>query len=155
MNVITIDIPALRERGEDILSLVTHFADRQAQAEGCHPIQFDTETREILHAHQWRGNVRELKNLIERLTILYPGKTISADLLPGEFHHQDDIHQTNEINRSTSPPHPQLQDRLDVTERHIVQDALEQADGHKGRAAEILGISRHALKRRLQRLGLQ
>ncbi|WP_339859565.1 sigma-54 dependent transcriptional regulator [Thalassospira alkalitolerans] len=155
LNVITIDIPALRERGEDILSLVTHFADRQAQAEGCHPIQFDTETREILHAHQWRGNVRELKNLIERLTILYPGKTISADLLPGEFHHQDDIHQTNEINRSTSPTPPQLQDRLDVTERHIVQDALEQADGHKGRAAEILGISRHALKRRLQRLGLQ
>ena len=155
LNVITIDIPALRARGEDILSLVSHFADRQAQAEGCRPIEFDSETQGILRAHPWRGNVRELKNLIERLTILYPGKTISADVLPGEFHQTDDPHYSDGANRLSNTAHPQLQDRLDVTERHIVQDALEQADGHKGRAAEILGISRHALKRRLQRLGLQ
>ena len=155
LNVITIDIPALRARGEDILSLVSHFADRQAQAEGCRPIEFDSETQGILRAHPWRGNVRELKNLIERLTILYPGKTISADVLPGEFHQTDDPHPSDGTNRLSNAAHPQLQDRLDVTERHIVQDALEQADGHKGRAAEILGISRHALKRRLQRLGLQ
>ena len=155
LNVITIDIPALRARGEDILSLVSHFADRQAQAEGCRPIEFDSETQGILRAHPWRGNVRELKNLIERLTILYPGKTISADVLPGEFHHQGDSSAMNAETASEAATTPQLQDRLDVTERHIVQDALEQADGHKGRAAEILGISRHALKRRLQRLGLQ
>ncbi|RCK30012.1 sigma-54-dependent transcriptional regulator [Thalassospira lucentensis] len=155
LNVITIDIPALRARGEDILSLVSHFADRQAQAEGCRPIEFDSETQGILRTHPWRGNVRELKNLIERLTILYPGKTISADVLPGEFHQTDDPHYSDGANRLSNAAHPQLQDRLDVTERHIVQDALEQADGHKGRAAEILGISRHALKRRLQRLGLQ
>ena len=99
--------------------------------------------------------MRELKNLIERLTILYPGKTISADVLPGEFHHQGDSSAMNAETASEAATTPQLQDRLDVTERHIVQDALEQADGHKGRAAEILGISRHALKRRLQRLGLQ
>jgi len=155
LNVITIDIPALRARGEDILSLVSHFADRQAQAEGCRPIEFDSETQGMLRTHPWRGNVRELKNLIERLTILYPGKTISADVLPGEFHQTDDPHYSDGANRLSNTAHPQLQDRLDVTERHIVQDALEQADGHKGRAAEILGISRHALKRRLQRLGLQ
>jgi DNA-binding NtrC family response regulator len=155
LNVITIDIPALRARGEDILSLVSHFADRQAQAEGCRPIEFDSETQGILRTHPWRGNVRELKNLIERLTILYPGKTISADVLPGEFHHQGDSSAMNAETASEAATTPQLQDRLDVTERHIVQDALEQADGHKGRAAEILGISRHALKRRLQRLGLQ
>lgn len=155
LNVITIDIPALRARGEDILSLVRHFTDRQAQAEGCHPIQFDSETQDILLAHPWRGNVRELKNLIERLTILYPGKTITSDVLPGEFHQQGDPSLTNAEAPPANANAPQLQDRLDVTERHIVQDALEQADGHKGRAAEILGISRHALKRRLQRLGLQ
>ncbi|WP_417822992.1 sigma-54-dependent transcriptional regulator [Thalassospira lucentensis] len=155
LNVITIDIPALRARGEDILSLVSHFADRQAQAEGCRPIEFDSETQGMLRTHPWRGNVRELKNLIERLTILYPGKTISADVLPGEFHQTDDPHYSDGANRLSNTAHPQLQDRLDVTERHIVQNALEQADGHKGRAAEILGISRHALKRRLQRLGLQ
>ena len=147
LNVITIDIPALRARGEDILSLVSHFADRQAQAEGCRPIEFDSETQGILRTHPWRGNVRELKNLIERLTILYPGKTISADVLPGEFHHQGDSSAMNAETASEAATTPQLQDRLDVTERHIVQDALEQADGHKGRAAEILGISRHARHR--------
>lgn len=161
LNVITIDIPALRERGEDILDLVEHFSEKQAKAEGCHPIEFAPETKEILLSHPWRGNVRELKNLIERLTILYPAKTISPDLLPAEFHETGDSAAANTGDRTqiqatamASDP-SQLQDRLDLTERHLVQNALDQADGHKGRAAEILGISRHALKRRLQRLGLQ
>ncbi|MFX4229788.1 MAG: helix-turn-helix domain-containing protein [Porticoccaceae bacterium] len=146
-------IPALRHRGDDIIKLVDHFADHQAKAEGCHPIHFDDAALELLRHHRWRGNVRELKNLIERLTILYPSKQISPDLLPAEFHVTDegsDDLQAEHFSRS-----PQLQDRMDSTERHLVQDALDQADGHKGRAAEILGISRHALKRRLQRLGLQ
>lgn len=150
LNVITIDIPALRTRGEDILALVAHFADRQAKAEGCLPIHFDPATQDMLLTHEWRGNVRELKNLIERLTILYPAKTITPDLLPAEFHGQDD----RDGPASDDSQSIQLQDRLNHTERHIVQGALDEADGHKGRAAEILGISRHALKRRLQRLGL-
>ncbi|WP_417826131.1 sigma-54-dependent transcriptional regulator [Thalassospira povalilytica] len=153
LNVITIDIPALRHRGEDIISLVDHFADHQAKAEGCHPIHFDDATLELLRHHRWRGNVRELKNLIERLTILYPSKQISPDLLPAEFHVTDD--NPDDLHAGVSDGNAQLQDRMDNTERHLVQDALDQADGHKGRAAEILGISRHALKRRLQRLGLQ
>lgn len=153
LNVITIDIPALRHRGEDIISLVDHFADHQAKAEGCHPIHFDDATLELLRHHRWRGNVRELKNLIERLTILYPSKQISPDLLPAEFHATDN--NPNDLQSGYSDGNAQLQDRMDNTERHLVQDALDQADGHKGRAAEILGISRHALKRRLQRLGLQ
>ena len=143
LNVITIDIPALRHRGEDIIKLVDHFADHQAKAEGCHPIHFDEATLDV----------RELKNLIERLTILYPSKQISPDLLPAEFHVTDD--NPDDLHGGVSDGTAQLQDRMDNTERHLVQDALDQADGHKGRAAEILGISRHALKRRLQRLGLQ
>lgn len=155
LNVITIDIPALRDRDDDIFSLVAHFSEKQANSEGCHPISFAPETQSILLSHSWRGNVRELKNLIERLTILYPAKTISPDLLPPEFHEPNDA-KVETVRRSIGhDTAPQLQDRLDHTERHIVQNALDQADGHKGRAAEILGISRHALKRRLQRLGLQ
>lgn len=154
LNVITIDIPALRARGEDIIKLVEHFADKQAKAEGCHPINFAPETMDILLAHRWRGNVRELKNLIERLTILYPAKTISPELLPAEFHEAEITGESHSPQDAHSNG-PQLQDRLDTTERNLVRDALDQADGHKGRAAEILGISRHALKRRLQRLGLQ
>ncbi len=79
---------------------------------------------------------------------------IYPELLPAEFH-EDELHDEREPHQPASSNAPQLQDRLDTTERTLVRDALDQANGHKGRAAEILGISRHALKRRLQRLGLQ
>lgn len=90
--------------------------------------------------------MRELKNLIERLTILYPGRRILPDDLPQEFHADGEAEAV--LDRMA------LEERLENTERELVLDALKRASGHKGRAAELLGISRHALKRRLQRLGL-
>ncbi|PBN41045.1 sigma 54-interacting transcriptional regulator, partial [Sphingobium sp. D43FB] len=68
LNVITLDIPALRERGEDVLLLAQHFSRRQAVEEGVEPIRFLPDSVQALARHRWPGNVRELKNLIERLT---------------------------------------------------------------------------------------
>ncbi|WP_095155156.1 sigma-54 dependent transcriptional regulator [Pseudomonas sp. Irchel 3E13] len=144
LNVITIDIPALRERGDDILLLARHFAARQAQEEKAAPIELQADAAAALVRHRWPGNVRELKNLIERLTILLPGQAISAAQLPAHLH--------------SSEPAPTslsaLDDQLERAERELVNDALSRSAGHKGLAADLLGISRHALKRRLQRLGL-
>ena len=91
--------------------------------------------------------VRRFPRLHLALSAVLAITVVAMALSPesGESHSQQDAHSNG----------PQLQDRLDTTERNLVRDALDQADGHKGRAAEILGISRHALKRRLQRLGLQ
>lgn len=143
LNVIQVKVPALRERKGDVPLLAAHFAMRYAREEACAAISFAADAQEMLTAHSWPGNVRELKNLIERLTILMPGREISADDLPVEMW--------------GAPPPPvaaSIADNLASTERGLLENALTQASGHKGRAAEILGISRHALKRRLQRLGL-
>ncbi|EJD6677591.1 sigma-54-dependent Fis family transcriptional regulator [Pseudomonas aeruginosa] len=145
LNVITIDIPALRDRGDDVLLLARHFARRQAQEENVEPIRFEPDSIATVSTHPWPGNVRELKNLVERLTILFPGQAISARQLPAHM--------------QPAQPAPQgfavLGDQLDQAERELVNDALNRTAGHKGLAAQLLGISRHALKRRLQRLGIQ
>ncbi|WP_175650051.1 sigma-54-dependent transcriptional regulator [Pseudomonas sp. Marseille-P9899] len=145
LNVITIDIPALRERGDDLLLLARHFAARQAREEKAAPIDLQADAAAALVRHRWPGNVRELKNLIERLTILLPGQAISAAQLPAHL--------------QASEPAPTslsaLDDQLERAERELVNDALSRSAGHKGLAADLLGISRHALKRRLQRLGIE
>ncbi len=145
LNVITIDIPALRERGDDILLLARHFAARQAREEKAAPVDFQADAAAALVRHRWPGNGRELKNLIERLTILMPGQAIAAAQLPAAMH--------------SAEPAPSslsaLDDQLERAERELVTDALSRSAGHKGLAADLLGISRHALKRRLQRLGIE
>lgn len=145
LNVITLDIPALRERGDDILLLARHFAAHQAREEKVAPIEFQPDSAAALVRHRWPGNVRELKNLIERLTILLPGQTIGSAQLPAHL--------------QTAEPAPTslsaLDDQLERAERDLVNDALSRSAGHKGLAADLLGISRHALKRRLQRLGIE
>ncbi|WP_422419526.1 sigma-54-dependent transcriptional regulator [Pseudomonas sp. GZD-222] len=145
LNVITLDIPALRERGDDILLLARHFAAHQAREEKVAPIEFQSDSAAALVRHRWPGNVRELKNLIERLTILLPGQAIGSAQLPAHL--------------QTTEPAPTslsaLDGQLERAERDLVNDALSRSAGHKGLAADLLGISRHALKRRLQRLGIE
>jgi len=145
LNVITIDIPALRERGEDILLLARHFAERQAREEQGAAIAFQADAEAALLRHRWPGNVRELKNLVERLTILMPGQAIAAAQLPAT------MQSAEPMSANRSP----IEDQLERAERELVFDALSRSAGHKGMAADILGISRHALKRRLQRLGIE
>lgn len=141
LHVIELLIPPLRERGNDIDLMLEQFAEIQAREERCQPIHYALETLEHLRHYAWPGNVRELKNLVERLTILYPGQLIEPSHLPVEMQ-RDDLH----------PDY--LGERMRCTERQIVMDALSETGGHKGKAAEFLGLSRHAFKRRLQRLGL-
>lgn len=145
LNVITVDIPALRERGDDLLLLAQYFAGRQATEEGVEAIRFLPDCVAALRQHRWPGNVRELKNLVERLTILSPGQAISAAMLPAHV----------QTAPSAGSPELMLGDQLERAERDLVTDALTRSAGHKGLAAQLLGISRHALKRRLQRLGIE
>ncbi len=154
LNVINVAVPALRERAGDALVLADHFAARYAHQEGCAPISLAPETAALLEAHPWPGNVRELKNLIERLTILYPGRVISPDLLPQELRGGTAPLVPGAEAGGASASAGTIGDHMDQAERQLLLEALGRASGHKGRAAETLGISRHALKRRLQRLGL-
>lgn len=157
LNVIQLLIPPLRQRGSDIAALTTHFAARYAREEHCTPIRFSGDALAVLLGYRWPGNVRELKNLVERLTILQPGRTIHAADLPGEMVATPAT--PVEAPALAGDANPALaagpiESQLADAERQMVEAALRQVAGQKGRAAEILGISRHALKRRLRRLGL-
>ncbi|MCR6632439.1 MAG: sigma-54 dependent transcriptional regulator [Magnetospirillum sp.] len=146
LNVIQLRLPPLRERSGDVLPLARHFACRLAVESGCAPVRLEAGAERLLEAYSWPGNVRELKNLMERFTILYPGQTITPMELPPNLLRPG---ADNGVATGSS-----LSDSLDFSERVLLTEALARAGGQKGRAAELLGISRHSFKRRLQRLGL-
>jgi sigma-54 specific flagellar transcriptional regulator A len=83
LNVYPIVVPPLRERGEDVLQLFEHFAEKFALDDQA-PIRLAADAADVLLARAWPGNVRELSNLVERLSIRYPGEQINADMLPPE-----------------------------------------------------------------------
>ncbi|WP_290697151.1 sigma-54 dependent transcriptional regulator [Amphritea sp.] len=146
LNVLPVDIPGLSQRDRDVILLLTHFSELFAKQEGCEPIQLEDSVLSLLEQYDWPGNIRELKNLMERLTILYPGKQITVDMLPVEFHSGK---------RGVPEVKDDYREAVEDHERQLILDALKESDWRKGLAAEKLGISRHALKRRIQRLNLE
>lgn len=144
LNILPLTVPALAERGDDIWLLALYFAEHFAGTEGCEPVGFSEEVRAAFLDYPWPGNVRELRNIVERLTILYPGRRIGLSQLPPEFCGHGDGEKAGGI-----------RDKIARTELDVITSALAQAGGRKGIAAEQLGISRHALKRRMQRLGME
>lgn len=142
LNVMPVRLPPLKEREGDVELLTRYFAQRFAEDAGVRPIAFAKPVGEYLRSYPWPGNVRELKNLIERLTILYSGQTISVDQLPVEIREAEVRVPLN------------IEDSIQAVERNLVLDALRKSAGKKGRTADQLGISRHALKRKMQKLGL-
>lgn len=136
LNVLSLYIPPLRERCEDIIPLIHYFLD-QLSATPSLPPTFSTDAVSFLTTYSWPGNVRELKNLCERLTtILHDGEVIDVTFLKHLMDYQESI-------------------RLPRTKAKSIEDferALSQAGGKVGRAADILGIHRTTVWRRLKRL---
>jgi two-component system response regulator AtoC len=143
LMVIPLEIPPLRDRETDAWLLANFFAESLSHREGSKPITFSLDVYNIFNEYRWPGNIRELRNIIERLTILYPGQLISRDRLPVDLWHL------------TKPTEKTIKDTLNDAERVLVLRALDDHDGKKGLTAEKLGISRHALKRRIKKLGLE
>lgn len=159
INVICLKIPALRSRGDDVVHLAEHFALQYAHEEGVLPIRISAPAQTLLATYRWPGNVRELKNLIERLTILFPGREIGLAELPPEITLVGQSVQTGadtatKTTDQLSSSEISFNETLADTERQLLLSALRECGGHKGRAADRLGISRHAFKRRLQRLAI-
>jgi DNA-binding NtrC family response regulator len=151
LNVVPFTIPPLRERAEDLTLLLEHFIESSARKEGVTPIHISPQVMQIMQGYGWPGNVRELKNLIERWTILHPGESITPAELPPDMNGGDVLQGT----RAVSLGDGSIEDVLDRIERQLIDQALAATHGHRGLTAEKLGISRHALKRRMQRLGMQ
>ncbi|MBO6813137.1 MULTISPECIES: sigma-54-dependent transcriptional regulator [Marinobacter] len=156
LNVMPLTIPSLAERKEDIPVLTTNFVSELAAQEGCKPIRLTPETLARLRNYDWPGNIRELRNTIERLTILHAGESISVDRLPPEIIDSSDQMPplVTEKDADSNESHGSLTSEIAKREAQCILDALAQSNGRKGEAANSLGISRHALKRRMQKLGL-
>ncbi len=148
LNVIPFYLPALREHSEDIPKLADFFLSHFAQAYGRKAKRFSESARTALCRYRWGGNVRELKNLVERLVILVPGAKIDRRHLPSNF-----LHEPHRSHR----PHSDFASLRHVrqsSERDYILRKLEEFQGNVSRTAEFLGLNRSHLYRKMKSLGL-
>ena len=138
LNVISIALPPLRERSEDIEPLAMHFLTKYARRIRKEIRGFSPESLQILKTYHWPGNVRELENVIERAAILTRGDLVTPDVLP-----------VQPRNQASAPLPGNRLISLEAIEREHIEQVLRRTGYHKSRSAEILGISRKTLDRKI------
>jgi DNA-binding NtrC family response regulator len=162
LNVITLSMPALRERPEDVPDLAQHFLREFAQRSGKPIEQFDDDAMLALRAYRWPGNIRELENAIERAVVVADGTVLTLDDLPEE------VRKSSMVEFLDYEGSPALdgaapsdrwgvrteRDRRDRDERAALEHALAATAGNKAEAARLLGMARSTLVSRLKKHGL-
>jgi transcriptional regulator with PAS, ATPase and Fis domain len=146
LNVITIRLPPLTDRSDDIPLLASHFLSQKSQAMGKDIRFIDPEAMALLTQYGWPGNVRELENVIERAVALENGENIRAEDLPESIRN---------LSIETYRHTPSVIPTLDEQEKHYIQWVLEKSGGNKTKAAKIMGIDRVSLWRKLKRYGIE
>lgn len=147
LGVITIDVPSLRNRTEDIPSLTTHFMDALKSTTMPHK-EISSAAMNIMQGYSWPGNIRELRNVIERLMILVDRDTIEVSDLPPAIQKQSLEARTDILPRKGRLP------TLKEVERTYIERVMKQYDGQRTKAAEILGITRATLYNKLKKYGV-
>jgi two-component system nitrogen regulation response regulator NtrX len=147
LNVIPFHVPPLRERKEDIPALAAFFLEEFARAYGRKPKELTPQALAVLEDHHWPGNIRELRNLIERIVILNPQSRIDARHIPLPLSRKTPGDKT--LQRYGS-----LHDVREAAEREYIQKKLEECAGNVSRAAEVLGLERSNLYRKMRTLGI-
>ena len=147
INLITVKLPSLRERREDIPLLARHFADRQAELNGLPRTEFSADALNFLSRLPYPGNIRELKNLVER-TILVSGKsTLDASDFDAQYLRSNEPVKASDASSLAGMT-------LDEIERQTILQALDRHKGNLSQVAMTLGISRAALYRRLEKFNI-
>jgi two-component system response regulator HydG len=153
LNVFTVDLPPLRERGDDVLMLADHFVQTLGSRMGKGEPGIARDAREALLAHRWPGNIRELQNAVERALIVSDGGLLTAA-------HFAIVPRRPSPAPPAAPavaaaPPDAVGSSLPDLEKRLVVEALAAADGNKSRAAKRLGLTRAQLYTRLKRFGLE
>ena len=155
LNVVPVRIPPLRERREDIPELANHFLARFAAERRIPPPTLSEEAVAALQAHDWPGNVRQLRNIIERTIILAPGDrvgSIDVDLLPSEvIDHQGSVGMSSATLTIMGSP---LREARESFEREYLKIQIRRFSGNISRTASFIGMERSALHRKLKALGI-
>jgi two-component system nitrogen regulation response regulator GlnG len=172
LNVVPMRLPPLRERSEDIPDLVRHFLHA---IEGEPPKQIEPDALDLLKQQRWPGNVRELENLVRRFAVLHAGDSISAAAVAEELHDSSrgagdidaplDATLGDAVHRHLTAyfdaqggklPPPGLYDRiLEEVERPLLSLCLAATGGNQIRAAQLLGLNRNTLRKKIRDLGLE
>ncbi|MEZ5837513.1 MAG: sigma-54 dependent transcriptional regulator [Geminicoccaceae bacterium] len=153
LQVISINLPPLRERGDDVLLLAEHFIERFSRIYGRTIKGMEPSVVEVFRYHRWPGNVRELENLIERIIALEEDDCILASHIPPRIMREvEGSCPRGGIDDGLS--HGDFHVRTEVFQRRLIADALKAANGRSGEAARRLGLSRHALRHQMRKLRL-
>ncbi len=152
LNVVSVHLPALRERREDIATLVRYFLQTKSRQLGIPEKTFARDALDLLMQYSWPGNVRELENLIERALVLSHGPVMTADDVPQYLQsHNGHAHPAQQ---SVLRGETRLAEAVDQFEHELICTALSQAENNQTRAAEILGTTRRILKYKMDKLGI-
>lgn len=164
LQVVPIELPPLRERPEDILQLADFFLTNFCQTMRKR-LEFSDEAYQVLLGYSWKGNVRELKNVVERAVIVAPnGEKIRPEHFALEIRKRhaptsDAAPAKERATKEDLPLEPNanfcLRDYLDSIERKFILEALQKTEGNQLRAAKLLGIERHVLRYQMKKLGIQ
>jgi transcriptional regulator with PAS, ATPase and Fis domain len=149
LNVVSLYLPPLRQRRDDISLLLDHFLRLKAQEHSIAPKTLSPEAVDFFYKYPWPGNIRELENLIERLTILTPQDTVTLRDLPPSMRAAD---QTALVKEDVLSGDRALSDAVDEFERELIVKALQRTGFNQTKAAMLLGTSRRILKYRIEKL---
>jgi two-component system nitrogen regulation response regulator NtrX len=159
LNVIPIVVPPLRERKADIPLLVQHLADRTSMEHNIKPKRFDPRTMEALQKHRWRGNIRELRNTVERLMILTNGDVVRpedlpADLRGGSAAPAEPAAAVVSPSQPAATPATTLREFKDVSERAFLVQKLRENGWNISKTADVIDTPRSNLYKKLEQYGI-
>lgn len=146
LNVIPLQIPPLRERKEDIVLLINHFLEHYSREIGRNNVSISKEAMEKLISYSWRGNIRELENVVERMVILSYEDVIGTASLPKELMSEEVIDNHYIL--------PEAGLDLENLEKDLIVQALQRTEYNQTKAAKLLGVSRHTLIYRMEKYNL-
>jgi two-component system response regulator HydG len=146
INVVRVDVPPLRRRGDDVLLLAQFFLDRAGQRSEKHVTRLGRTVAEHLMSYEWPGNVRELENCMERAVALARFDEITLDDLPAKIREHRPLEVYADLDDPSQMP------SMDVIEERYIKKVLEAVGGNKTVAAKVLGFDRRTLYRKLKQL---
>ena len=150
LNVIHMEVPSLRQRGEDIKLLVNHFIEKYREDDGKEKMELSPEAWKALYNHNWPGNIRELENVIERAVVLNSGGVIGPEDFPDYLSNKE---EELDIDRFISLNAP-LQKTLERIEERMIKRALKRSNNVQSHAAAMIGITKSLLQHKLKKYNI-
>ena len=148
LNVICIDLPSLIQRKEDIPVLLKHYINVFSEENGFAPLELSEEALNVLVQYSWPGNIRELRNFCENIIILKQGQTLIPEDLEAKFFNLNLKDQSKSLNLIRKWIVEEYFN-LDINEKQLLRNALLKCGGNRTKAAQLMGISRRTLHRKL------